>query len=122
MKIKLIHLIEFCFYLLGLYLCLVWAKWIPRPRWIQEDIEPVYGILSTVGLLGGFFWRLIKPINDSRRRKNALENTTVDAKTGIHIGDETVSESPENYDEENIIKNSKLKTEGDFHLGDGKKS
>jgi len=118
MKLKIIHLIEFTFYILGLYLCLVWAKLLSRPNWIQEDIEPIYGILGALGMIGTFVYRL----NDSKsgsitkRLKNIVKGNRISVNGDFHVGDKG-KKVPESQYEKNIVENNIIKS-NKFHTGD----
>jgi hypothetical protein len=51
------------------------------------------------------------------KRKGIVENSDIDAKGNVHIGDKGTS-SGDPYDEKNIVKGSHIKAGGDFRLGD----
>lgn len=51
------------------------------------------------------------------KRKGVVENSDIDVKGSVHIGDKG-SSSGDNYDEKNIVKGSTIKAGGDFRLGD----
>lgn len=51
------------------------------------------------------------------KRKGVVENSDIDVKGSVYIGDKG-SSSGDNYDEKNIIKGSTIKAGGDFRLGD----
>ncbi len=115
---KIIHFIEFLFFAVGLYICLVWAKWIPRPSWIQEDIEPVFGVLMSTGALVSFFWRYINPAKYTDTEKNVVEKETEITMSGdIHIGDKNSTDTNTYKIKNKVGERSKISGKN-FHLGD----
>ena len=120
MKYKFIHLIELCFYVLGLYLCLIWAKWLPRPSWIQEDIEPVYGILGVLSMIGAFIWRPKNSDNNiiTKRMKNIVKGNWINVKGDFYVGD-IGGKGNEPVDKKNAVENNIVKS-NKFRVGDRK--
>lgn len=57
------------------------------------------------------------PEDYRKKVKNLLENTNVDVKGSVVIGD-TGESSGDNYDEKNVVRGSTIKAGGDFRLGD----
>lgn len=119
MNRKLFAFIEILFYIFGIYICFVWAKWLPRPTWLQADVEPVYAIIGAIGLLVSRVWRLRTAQSDTPVSEKGIAKGKINAKAGIHIGDKVAPTTPENYTRKNIFE-GEATTEGDFHLGDGK--
>ena len=52
------------------------------------------------------------------RLKNVVDNSDIDVEGNVHIGDKDAF-SGNDFDQKNIVKNSKIKAGGDFRLGDG---
>ncbi|MEN9613103.1 MAG: hypothetical protein RLZZ628_3917 [Bacteroidota bacterium] len=119
MNRKLLAIIEILFYIFCIYICLVWAKWLPRPTWLQEDVEPVYSVITAIGLFVCGVWRLRTAKTDTPASEKNIAKGKINAKKGIHIGDTVVPTTPENYNRKNSFE-GEATTEGDFHLGDGK--
>jgi hypothetical protein len=61
--------------------------------------------------------RLLAFETQKTKRKGVVENSEIDAKGSVHIGDKG-NVATDGYDEKNIIKGSTIKAGGDFHLGD----
>jgi len=61
---------------------------------------------------------LVPPIRkEVEKNKNLGKNLDIDAKKGVQIGDSEITD--EEFDNKNILKDSKVKTEGTFRIGDG---
>lgn len=119
MKPILSLLFEGAFYLLGLYLCLVWANWVSRPSWIQEEVEPVYAVLGAIGLIIGFIWRATNKspnINIHKLFKNIVKNNWITVKGDFQVGDKG-GDKNQKQTKKNVIVNSVIKSKN-FNVGD----
>jgi len=83
----------------------------PHP---ETDILP-WGLYTKEGVALDDI--LIPEPKAAGRKKNVLEDTELEADSNVHIGNKLPSEG--DYDELNVVKRSKIKTKGDFRLGDG---
>ncbi|MGH1435792.1 MAG: hypothetical protein ACRBG0_15210 [Lewinella sp.] len=119
MKFKFIQLIELSFYLLGLYLCLVWAKWVTRPNWIQEDIEPIYATLGVIGMICAFIWRFKNTDDNSgiiKRFNNIVRGNWINLKGDFHVGN--IGENTDKTEGENNVVENNIINANKFRVGD----
>jgi len=57
-------------------------------------------------------------VKKKSKEKNVIDNSDIETKGNIRIGDEKLNDEKESFERKNIVKNSKIKSGGSFRLGD----